>query len=89
MTIEKARRTLQEIKDTAAHASLTGSLRHGSGVLIKAYNAIFKQAIAQQWLADDGIVTEINIDEIGSEWKERMDYLGCAAGLFIALIEEK
>ena len=87
MTIEKAKRTLKEIKNTAEHASLTGSLTDGAGVLIKAYNAILKHAVAQQWIENNGIVTEIDAAEIGDNVKP-MDYVGCVAGLLSALLEE-
>ena len=88
MTIEKAKRTLKEIKNTAEHASLTGSLRDGAGVLINAYNAIYKHAMSQQWLEKIDIVTEIDIAEIGAD-VEQMDYIGCAAGLLSSMLEEK
>ena len=88
MTIEKAKQTLKEIKNTAEHASLTGSLRDGAGVLIKAYNAIFKYAVSQQWIENIGIVTEIDIAEIGADVKH-MDYIGCIAGLLSSMLEEK
>ena len=90
MTIEKARRVLKEIKNTAVQSSLTGSLTHGSGMLIKAYNEIFRHAVSQQWIANDGIITEINENELGEGGKRgrHMDYLGCAAGLLMALLED-
>ena len=87
MTIEKAKRILKEIKNTAAHASLTGSLKGGAGLLIKAYNTVFNYAVAQQWIENIGIVTEIDEAEIGDKVKP-MDYVGCAAGLLSALLEE-
>ena len=88
MTIEKAKHTLREIKSTAEDASLTGSLQRGAGVLVKAYNAVFKHAVSQQWLENIGIVTEIDMTEI-SDKEELMDYIGCAAGLLSAMLEEK
>ena len=88
MTIEKAKQTLKEIKRTAQNASLTGSLQGGTGVLIKAYNAIFKHAVSQQWIENNGIVTEIDAAEIGND-VEHMDYVGCAAGLLSVLLEER
>ena len=89
MTIDKAQRTLQEIKKTAMNASLTGSLKGGAGVLVKAYNAIFKHAVSQQWIENNGIVTEIDIAELDDSPRHQMDYIGCAAGLLSALIEER
>ena len=88
MTIEKAKKTLKEIKNTAEHASLTGSLKGGAGLLVKAYNAIFRYAVSQQWLENIDIVTEIDIAEIEDNVKP-MDYIGCAAGLLSSLLEEK
>ena len=88
MTIEKARQILNEIKKTAEQASLTGSMKGGSGVFIKAYNAIFKYAVSQQWIADIGIVSEIDIADIG-EGVKIMDYIGCSAGLLRSMLEEK
>ena len=85
MTIEKAIRILGEIKGTAGHASLTGSLRDGSGPLINAYNAVFKQAITQQWIANEGIVSEIDVEQINGE---EMDYVGVSAGLLCSLLKE-
>ena len=88
MTIERAKRTLHEIKDTCEDASLTGSLTGGASVFIKAYNAIFKHAVSQQWIENIGIVTEIDIAEI-DENVNPMDYIGCSAGLLMALMEER
>ena len=88
MTIEKAKRILKEIKNTAEHASLTGSLQDGASVYIKAYNVIYRYAVAQQWLEDIGVVAEIDIPEIGED-VEQMDYVGCSASLLMSLLDEK
>jgi len=82
MTIEKARRILQEIKNTAHEASLIGSMSNGAGALVKAYNVVYKHAISQQWVEDIGIVSELNVDE-------KMGYVGCSAALLMSMLEEK
>ena len=86
MTREKATKVLRQIKTTAAESSLTGSLRDGHAVLVKAYNAIYKYAIDKQWIENTGIVSEINLDDVGHDvcW---MDYIGCSAALFASLLD--
>ena len=88
LNFEQAKRALNEIKCVAGNASLTGKFSGGSGVLIKAYNDIFKHAVTKQWIANNGIVSEIDATQIDAS-DDRMDYVGCAAGLLMALMEDR
>jgi hypothetical protein len=88
MSIEMARSTLKQIKSTSEHASITGSMKHGAIPLMKAFNAIFKLAVTQQWIPDVGIVTELSHEDIG-EGVKSMDYIGCSAALLLGMLNAK
>ncbi|MCL2406628.1 MAG: hypothetical protein FWC95_01730 [Defluviitaleaceae bacterium] len=87
MTIEQARRILKNITNTAHDSSLTGTFQNGAAPLVQAYNAIFKYAITQQWFADIGVVSELDMQKLPPSGEDLMDYIGCAAAVLAGMLE--
>ena len=83
---KKARNILEEIYQTANHATLTGALSEGALPLAMAFNKIKELAIKNGWIeAEEADLVDI----LPQGADEDMCKVGTAARLFAAILEDE
>ena len=84
---KKALYVLEEIYETASHASLTGALGNGDEALVYTYNKIRDYAIKNEWIEEE-LVLEISQATM-KENENWMDDIGTSAKIFAALLRDE
>jgi len=81
---KKAVMILEEIYDTANHATLTGALKRGGMPLLRGYNKIKELAIANEWVDKEFIdaILPPGVDE-------EMASVGTAAAIFSKILQDE